>query len=241
MLKTKVLVVTEKSLISNLLIQELEKRQFDITFLSDGLEAFNYLVLNKFDLVISSVQIEKLDGLQLLAAIRSSHSLNSLTPFIMLTTVASFENFARLESRPDYILMKNENLIVELTQILESIQGKEKKYKVLFIEDDKFTQKIIQTWFKKIDEIEFEIIDSVKAFQSIDQSRFDLIVSDNNINGGTVVDIFKHVETLPVIIYTASFSSVKIDTNDYPNLVGIKEKPYDTNYIGKILAKYTDK
>tara|TARA_B100001971_G_scaffold111365_1_gene102428 strand:- start:58146 stop:58862 length:717 start_codon:yes stop_codon:yes gene_type:complete len=236
-----VLVICEKSLISNVLINELKNKKYDITICSDGLKAFNFLILYNYDLVISSTQLENLDGFQLLAAIRSSHTLNSLTPFIMLTSVVSFDNFARLESRPDFILMKNENLIEELNEILKKISANSTTYKILFIEDDKFTQTIINTWFKKINEIEFDIISSVSEFKEVNQDDYDLIVSDNNITDGTVANIFELVDTLPVIIYTASFSSVKLDTNDYPNLVGIKEKPYDTNYIGKMLAKYCSK
>lgn len=239
MSKLQVLVVSEKSIITNMLLGELEKKNCEIVFTTDGLEAFNNLIKKKFDFVISSVQIDNLDGFQLLAAVRASHSTNSLTPFIMLTSVGNFDNFARLESRPDYILMKNESLVSELNSVLNKINpNREQKYKLLFIEDDKFTQTIIKTWFKKMDEIEFDIVESIAQLKDTQISPYDLIISDNNLQDGTVVDILKFLDNKPTIVYTASFSSVKIDTEDYPNLIGIKEKPYDTNYISKMLAKY---
>ena len=117
------LVISEKSIITSMLLGELEKKQCSITLTQDGLEAFNHLIKSKFDLVISSVEIENLDGFQLLAAVRASHSLNSLTPFIMLTSVGNFDNFARLESRPDFIIMKNKSLPEELNIVLEKIRS----------------------------------------------------------------------------------------------------------------------
>ena len=89
-----------------------------------------------------------------------------------------------------------------------------------------------------MDEIEFDVIGSIKELSAINTAQYDLIISDNNLDDGSVIDVFKFINNLPTIIYTASFSSIKIDKESYPNLIGIKEKPYDTNYIGKMLAKY---
>lgn len=81
----KILVVDDSNAIRQSLCFILDREGFTVTPAEDGLIALGKLDSDKFDLVISDVNMPNLDGIGLTKKIRQNSS-HKFTPVLMLTT-----------------------------------------------------------------------------------------------------------------------------------------------------------
>ncbi len=77
-----ILVVDDESMIIELLVRLLADKGYEVSTATDGREALDYLRGHACDLVISDVRMPRLDGLQLLRAIKD---MNPRLPVIMIS------------------------------------------------------------------------------------------------------------------------------------------------------------
>lgn len=65
-------------------------KEFELTMAANGLEGFEAIQKDSFDVIISDVNMPVMDGLELLEKIRA-HETSKFTPVLMMTTEASDE------------------------------------------------------------------------------------------------------------------------------------------------------
>jgi two-component system, chemotaxis family, sensor kinase CheA len=88
-------LVAEDSITSRMLIKGiLESAGYEVKTAVDGLEAFTLLRTEKFDVLVSDVEMPRLNGFDLAARVRSDSSLSEL-PVILVTALASREDRER--------------------------------------------------------------------------------------------------------------------------------------------------
>ena len=75
----------ERTLAANILDQA---EEFEIAFAEDGEEAFDYVLSNEVDVIVTDLQMPKMDGLELLKCIRNH---NPEIPIIVMTSQGSEE------------------------------------------------------------------------------------------------------------------------------------------------------
>jgi two-component system, chemotaxis family, sensor kinase CheA len=93
--RKRTILVVEDSITSRLLLKNiLQTAGFEVRTAVDGMEALTTLRFEQVDLVISDVQMPRLDGFELTAKIRADKSLAAL-PVILITSLASREDKAR--------------------------------------------------------------------------------------------------------------------------------------------------
>lgn len=78
----RILVVDDEAGVRDLLTDALHMQGYTVVSAPDGLEALNLLRRDRFDLVISDVNMPKLDGFELLAKLRGN---GDATPMLLLT------------------------------------------------------------------------------------------------------------------------------------------------------------
>jgi len=83
----KVLVIEDDTHIWKMIEYKLKKEKHDLTWANDGLKAMEILESTKPDLIISDIMIPYMDGLQILAKIKTMDNLKDI-PVIMLTSKA---------------------------------------------------------------------------------------------------------------------------------------------------------
>lgn len=103
----KVLVVDDSFTSRGLLKSIIEAAGYLVTTANDGHEAWNVLKQNEFDLLVSDIEMPKMDGFVLTSKVRADHTLNSL-PVILVTALQSPEDQTRgLEAGANAYLVKS--------------------------------------------------------------------------------------------------------------------------------------
>jgi two-component system chemotaxis response regulator CheY len=81
----KILVVDDSSLMRGLAKNSLKQLKLNhVTEAEDGVEALAELKKEKYDLILSDLNMPNMDGIELLKAVRSDRDLKSI-PFIIMT------------------------------------------------------------------------------------------------------------------------------------------------------------
>lgn len=86
--RSNILVVDDSPTTRVLLQNIIELAGYDVTSASDGLEAYELLKKDEYDLLISDVDMPKMNGFELTKAVRSDQSLSEL-PVVLVTSLES--------------------------------------------------------------------------------------------------------------------------------------------------------
>ena len=93
--RTKSILVVEDSITSRMLLKNiLESSGYDVTTSVDGAEAYSALRTQDFDLVVSDIEMPRMDGFELTSNIRSDEQLSHL-PVVLVTSLGSREDRER--------------------------------------------------------------------------------------------------------------------------------------------------
>ncbi|MCL6560510.1 MAG: response regulator, partial [Firmicutes bacterium] len=93
--KRKSVLVVEDSITSRMLLKNiLESAGFDVKTAVDGVDAFTALRAEDFDLVVSDVEMPRMNGFDLTARIRAEQKLAQL-PVVLVTSLESREDRER--------------------------------------------------------------------------------------------------------------------------------------------------
>lgn len=115
----KILVVDDSPVVKKIVTTTLVKKGFEVRDALDGVAALEILLNEKIDLVITDLNMPKMDGLQLTREIRKNPTCKRI-PVIMLTTNPSEEQKA-LEAGANLYLKKpvtSEELISHVQKFL---------------------------------------------------------------------------------------------------------------------------
>ncbi|PAU54602.1 hybrid sensor histidine kinase/response regulator [Pseudomonas indica] len=106
--KVQRLLIAEDSFTSRGLLKTiLEAAGYQVATANDGLEAWNALKQGQFDLLVSDVEMPRMDGFSLTARIRADRELSEL-PVVLVTALHSAEDRARgLEAGANAYLVKS--------------------------------------------------------------------------------------------------------------------------------------
>jgi DNA-binding NtrC family response regulator len=240
----KVLYIGEKNLIAKAMQSMVTSMGFHFLQIDDPTVAFGSLFSEKFALILTNLMHEKMDGVQLYNSLTRSNTINSFTPVVIMTSGENIEKLFPDHNRPKYIFKKNEELVLKVKKILEEESENEvtQKVRVLYIEDDKFIQKLVKMWIGKVDNIELDMADSVEGLELFSNKSYDVIVSDNLLSDGNAKDVIKFIQNhtalkdTPILIYTGTVENLKIaELQKYGKVLDILPKPFEMNtFLNKL-------
>jgi two-component system chemotaxis sensor kinase CheA len=93
--ETRTVLVVEDSITSRMLLKGiLESAGYNVKIAVDGMEAFTLLRAERFDLVVSDVEMPRLNGFDLTARIRADKKLAEL-PVVLVTALETREDRER--------------------------------------------------------------------------------------------------------------------------------------------------
>ena len=95
MTRYRCLVVEDSQVMRQLLVFALQRvRELDVTEADDGVDALRKLAGNRFDLIITDINMPIMDGLKLVKRVRSD-PVHQSTPIVIITTEGSQEDRQR--------------------------------------------------------------------------------------------------------------------------------------------------
>lgn len=106
------LIVEESTFMVNLYQDSLSSLPVDTAVVDNGLEALDWLLREKYDLVIMGAETKSLNGTALLYALRATGGINRNIKTVMVTS-RKHTDFAK-EMHPDALLNKNTTLAKQL-------------------------------------------------------------------------------------------------------------------------------
>jgi len=112
------LVVDDSMLIRHTVCRFLEERGFSVESVTNGLEAVEALKRVQPDLVITDMQMPKMDGSQLITALKSNPATANVPVVIVAGRQSGFE---KTEHRADFAIFKDIDITEQLGKALESI------------------------------------------------------------------------------------------------------------------------
>ncbi len=176
-------------------LQELGSPQ--VTSVRDGYEALGLLLKEKFDAVITSLQIPTIDGQSLTAVLRTIPGPNAATPVVLLTSAAGALDPAK--ARPDYVVEKNLGLVNELSAALQRLALKARALrKILLIDDSREIHALVKLSFKRFPEV--QIVSLLDPRQAIEYARNeipDLILLDVQMTPISGQEVMRDIKAAP--------------------------------------------
>jgi CheY-like chemotaxis protein/HPt (histidine-containing phosphotransfer) domain-containing protein len=229
----------------------------EVSSACDGYEALGLLLKEKFDAVITSLQLPTIDGQSLAATLRIVPGPNTATPVILLTSSASALDPAK--ASPDFLVEKKVGWAEELSATLRQITRcsppslrevkKASLKKILLIDDSREIHVLAQLAFKRFPEI--QLIGLQDPQQALDRARReqpDLILLDVQmapISGKDVMRSLRAVRELceiPVAFFTGTD-----DENETRELMAlgawqIFQKPFSPKtFADRVLSRFQER
>jgi CheY-like chemotaxis protein len=180
-----------------------------VTSVRDGYEALGCLLKERFDAVITSLQVPTIDGQSLVTVLRTIPGPNGATPVVLLTAAA--DSLESTKTRPDFVVKKNFGLAVELRAILKQLarsnlqsraapaELKERVLKkILLIDDSREIHVLVGLSFKRFPEIEIVgVLDPTRALESARSETPDLILLDVQMTPVSGKDVMRDIKATP--------------------------------------------
>jgi len=96
--KLKILIVEPSKLYASLIEHILQSLPVDFTFAPDGMRALDSLLLNKYDLLVTSLESSRLNGDALVAALRLLHNFNRNIKTVLITS----HDLSKIPNKSDF-------------------------------------------------------------------------------------------------------------------------------------------
>lgn len=107
-------------LIRHTVCRFLEERGFDVEAATNGQEAMDLLKAVRPDLIITDMQMPKMDGSQLITALKSQASTAQIPVVIVAGKQSGFENH---EKRAQFAIFKDIDIEDQLAKALDAVLG----------------------------------------------------------------------------------------------------------------------
>ena len=114
------LVVDDSMLIRHTVCRFLEERGFTVEAATNGEEALEALKRVVPDIVVTDMQMPKMDGSQLISALKSQPSTKDIPVVIVAGRQSGFEN---TEKRADFAIFKDIDIEAQLAKALDALLG----------------------------------------------------------------------------------------------------------------------
>ena len=102
-----ILIVEPSKLYASMIEYTLQDMPVNLTFKEDGLQALENLILNKYDLLITSLECSRLNGDALTAALRLLHNFNRQIKVVLITS----REQGKLENKNDFDAILDRKMI----------------------------------------------------------------------------------------------------------------------------------
>lgn len=100
----------------------LKDYSINLSYMNDGYQALGRLLVDKFDLLISGMELETMNGIGLITAVKSSKSVNKNIPSILITS-GDYNRTGR-KTDPEYVIKKDVKLPDKIEAAIKDMLSK---------------------------------------------------------------------------------------------------------------------
>jgi len=166
-----------------------------------------------------------------------------MIPMAVLTSDENIGSLFPEKVKPDYTILKNENTMDEFAKVYGELKDQSAKEitNVLYIDDDKFVQKMITLWFSKLDDYKLDMCGYIQGISNFENNEYDIIISDNLLTDGDFKDVAKKLmssplKDVPILVYTGSVDKIDVvGTKQLAKVIDVLPKPFDLKYFFKVV------
>jgi CheY-like chemotaxis protein len=245
----KILLVEPGKSIQKIFRKVAEDNNLEIAILKNGATALNRILTERFDAIISSVNIDVLDGKSFLSAIRVMQNINRKTPLLLITsdentvltdrTIQCFHKDNLLIQKIEDFIKKDVLGIIDQAEVTFNFKN------VFCSEDDRMIQKIINKSFAQEDGVTLNMASDLATTKEVLFSlEPDLIILDFFFKDCTAEDIMDLIskddklKKIPIVFMTSSPDKVDlIKFKKQGNVRGILEKPFKARTLLNEIAQ----
>lgn len=238
--KMKILVVEDNADMNDYVTDIFEK-SFDTIKAYNGKEAYNKVITEVPDLIISDVMMPEMDGLELTSKLKSHLSFSHI-PMVLLTAKNMEDDFTEgYKSGADAYIVKPfnaENLELLVTNLLKTHQSNIEKFKyddnsdvheiVTNPRDEKFMSDLITLIMNNLDNEDFDVTEITTA---LGVSRSLLHIKLKKLTDASVTEFIRQIKMKEARKLLSSGHNV----SETSYAVGMS----DPNYFSKCFKKYT--
>lgn len=250
----KILLIERNKSIVKIITKVAQNNQLEVVALSNGATAINRIIHERFDLIVTSKDLDTLDGESVLKGVRVMKNLNQKTPMVLIssdehTEIASSDLKIRFMQKDQNLTSNMSSFISKSVLSTKVNDDKGIEFRKVFIaEDDLMIQKIVKAVFNRVKDVDLHISENREtSLEIISREEPDLIILDyflkDCIGPEILEDIFKRngKSNTPIIFMTSSPENVKVDElRKIGNVKGILTKPIKIrsfwNDINQILS-----
>ena len=206
--RPRILVCEDDPDIARLICMMLEKGGFDTDMVFNAAQALAHLALNSYAAMTVDLKLPDQDGIALIRTLRSQETTCDL-PIVVVSAMAAE---GQLQFNNQWLSVSNwldkpidENLLIQ--GLRHAINGMaEGKPRILHVEDDLDIQRITAAIGQDFATFEFAAtLDEARA--RLLKQRFDLVLLDLSLPGGSGWDLLANIEALdqppPVVVFSA--------------------------------------
>ncbi len=127
----------------------------------------------------------------------------------------------------------------------ESVMQNTRKYRVLVVEDDRWSSELMVEWVSMRNELELagraatgaEALDMIRAAQSPDEPGVDLVLLDINLPGMSGLELLGKLDVLPYVIFTTAHEEYAVDAFEI-GAVDYLLKPIELERFHKAINRF---
>lgn len=199
--KPHVLIVDDSKTIRTVLSKQLAGRDISVTLANDGAQGLEQLKSRHFDLVVTDINMPRMDGYKLCREIKKDPETKS-TPVIILSTNESDEDIEKgFEVGAAAYVTKN-NASKELISYIQETLDKSMLLRdrvILVVDDSKYILNVVSN---SLSEAGFQVVTAKTGDEGFNLAREfkpDLIFSDINMPGMSGIEFCEKAQTDPAI------------------------------------------
>jgi DNA-binding response OmpR family regulator len=249
----RVLVVERDDILISHYQNFYKKLNISCAVVSSGIEAFNRLLNEKFDSLVTSVHVGVIDGLSLIAL---SKVVNSPNIGIKTILIAKGElSVLPLHSMPFRLVVRDENLFLNLESIFESLtlvnneslelQNVHGNIRIMALDDDEEVHTLLKLGLDSKNVKLNCTKNSTEFYKELDTFRPNLILLDVGLEKESGVNVLKELRknplyySIPVMFITARDQDDEGQNLENTDAIGIISKPFSPKTIlNEILELY---
>lgn len=243
----RILVVDDEFAIAQLIKLNLEKQGFAVDTAFTGAEAIEKIRANKPDIITLDILMPEMNGFQVLELLKTDSQTKDI-PVILVSIISGLqkERGFRLGA-VDFISkpIEFDKLFKSIEKFGSQLSGvKEKRKKILVVDDEPDTAKLVQRSLEDKGLQVFVANDGPEGFNLAKQEHPDLIVLDlymPDMNGFSLIKILKtdtNTEDIPIIVLTGQDMKgfrekcIMLGASDYLT------KPFSAEVLVQEIRKY---